>query len=92
MSASVVEFKSNASLPCVPFNNGAQLFFGLSVAIPQQDKIEILPEQVFEATDDEALFSICRDHVDRDHPEMERTDEQLRDRIAADAYHVETVA
>ena len=40
----------------------------------------------FEAADDEALFLLCREHVDRDHPEMQRTDEQLRARIAADAY------
>jgi predicted small metal-binding protein len=39
----------------------------------------------FEAADDEELFRVCRDHVDREHPEMERTDEQLRARIAADA-------
>jgi len=40
----------------------------------------------FESTDDEELFRLCREHGDRDHPEMERTDEQIRDRIAADAY------
>jgi predicted small metal-binding protein len=40
----------------------------------------------FEAKDDEELFRLCREHVDRDHPEMERSDEQLRQRIAADAY------
>jgi hypothetical protein len=40
----------------------------------------------FEATDDEELFRLCREHVDGDHPEMQRTDEQLRARIAADAY------
>jgi hypothetical protein len=27
-----------------------------------------------------------REHVDRGHPELERTDEQLRQRIANDAY------
>ena len=41
-----------------------------------------------EADDDEELFRLARDHVDRDHPEMERTDEQLRERIAADAYEI----
>ena len=46
----------------------------------------------FEAPDDEALFQLCREHVDRDHPEMERTDEQIRQRVAADAYDVATVA
>jgi hypothetical protein len=40
----------------------------------------------FEARDDDELFRLCRDHVDRDHPEMQRTDEQLRAGIAADAY------
>jgi hypothetical protein len=40
----------------------------------------------FEAKDDEQLFRLCRDHVDRDHPEMERSDEQLRERVAADGY------
>jgi predicted small metal-binding protein len=38
--------------------------------------------------DDDELFRLAREHVDRDHPEMERTDEQLRERIAADAYDV----
>jgi predicted small metal-binding protein len=41
-----------------------------------------------EAADDEELFRKAREHVDRDHPEMERTDEQMRERIAADAYDV----
>jgi predicted small metal-binding protein len=45
----------------------------------------------FEASDDEELFRLCRQHVDTDHPEMERTDEQLRARIAADAYDAVTV-
>ena len=40
----------------------------------------------FEAQDDDELFRLCREHVDQDHPEMQRTDEQLRARIAADAY------
>ncbi len=39
-----------------------------------------------EGADDEELFRLAREHVDRDHPEMQRTDEQLRARIAADAY------
>jgi hypothetical protein len=46
----------------------------------------------FEAATDDELFGICRVHVDRDHPEMQRTDEQLRERIAADAYDVEVTA
>jgi predicted small metal-binding protein len=39
-----------------------------------------------EAADDEELFRKAREHVDRDHPEMQRTDEQMRERIAVDAY------
>jgi hypothetical protein len=38
-----------------------------------------------EAETDEDLFRLAREHIDRDHPEMERTDEQLRQRVAADA-------
>jgi predicted small metal-binding protein len=41
-----------------------------------------------EAEDDEELFRKAREHVDQDHPEMERTDEQLRERVAADAYDI----
>jgi hypothetical protein len=40
----------------------------------------------FLADADEELFRVCREHVDRDHPEMERTDAQIRDRVAANAY------
>jgi MFS family permease len=36
--------------------------------------------------DDAELFRLAREHVDRDHPEMQRTDAELRQRIAADAY------
>jgi hypothetical protein len=43
----------------------------------------------FEAADEEALFSLCREHVDRDHPELERTDQQLRERVRADDYEVQ---
>ena len=35
--------------------------------------------------DDEELFRLAREHVDRDHPDMERSDEELRARVAADA-------
>jgi len=45
----------------------------------------------FEAEDDQGLFRLCREHVDRDHPEMERSDEQIRERISADAYDAATV-
>jgi hypothetical protein len=36
--------------------------------------------------DDEELFRLARQHVDRDHPEMQRTDVELRERVAKDAY------
>jgi len=42
----------------------------------------------FEATDDADLFRLCREHVDSEHPETRRTDEQLHARIASDAYEV----
>jgi hypothetical protein len=46
----------------------------------------------FEAADDYGLFRLYREHVDSDHPGMQRTDEEIRDRIAADAYDVAPVA
>ena len=39
-----------------------------------------------EASDDEELFREAREHIDQDHPEMDRTDDQVRERVAADAY------
>ena len=45
-----------------------------------------------EAADDEEPFRLCGEHVDRDHPEMERSDDQIRARVAADAYEAEAVA
>jgi predicted small metal-binding protein len=39
-----------------------------------------------EGKDDEELLSLARRHVEEHHPEMERSDEQLRARVAADAY------
>jgi hypothetical protein len=44
----------------------------------------------FETGDDEQLFGLSRAHVDRDHPEMPRTDEQIRERIDVDAYDAVT--
>jgi len=44
-----------------------------------------------QAADDETLFRLAREHVDRDHPEMDRIDEQIRERVAADAYDLEPV-
>jgi predicted small metal-binding protein len=38
-----------------------------------------------EAPDDEELIRLAREHIEMDHPEMERPDEQIRARIAADA-------
>ncbi len=35
-------------------------------------------------------FRLAREHVDRDHPEMERSDEQIWERIRNDAYDVTT--
>jgi predicted small metal-binding protein len=42
-----------------------------------------------EGVDDEDLIRQAREHIARDHPEMDRSDDQLRARIAADAYTVE---
>jgi hypothetical protein len=44
-----------------------------------------------EGADDKELFRLAREHVDRDHPEMQRTDEELRERVAADAYDLQPV-
>jgi hypothetical protein len=41
------------------------------------------------APDDEAPFRAAHKHIAQDHPEMERSDEQIRERVAADAYDVE---
>ena len=41
-----------------------------------------------EGADDAELFRLAREHVDRDHPELQRSDEDLRRRISADAYDV----
>jgi rhodanese-related sulfurtransferase len=45
-----------------------------------------------EGADDEELFRLARDHVDRRHPEMKGSDEQLRERIAADVYDLPVAA
>ncbi len=44
-----------------------------------------------EGADDEKLFRLAHKHIDDEHPEMDRSDEQVRERIAADAYDAETV-
>jgi predicted small metal-binding protein len=41
-----------------------------------------------EGADDDELFRLAREHVQTHHPEMQRTDEQLRQRIADDAYDI----
>jgi hypothetical protein len=46
----------------------------------------------FEGAEDAQLLRLAREHVDRDQPEMERTDEQTRERVAADSYDVQPVA
>ena len=44
-----------------------------------------------EGADDTELFHLAREHIDRDHPEMERTNDQVRERVAADAYDIAPV-
>jgi predicted small metal-binding protein len=45
-----------------------------------------------EGADDEELVRLAREHIAEHHPDMERRDEELRERVAADAYDVERVA
>jgi predicted small metal-binding protein len=44
----------------------------------------------FEGADDDELFRLAREHVDRDHPEMQRSDEQIWERVRNDAYDLTT--
>jgi predicted small metal-binding protein len=44
-----------------------------------------------EAADDAELFGLCREHIAEHHPDMQRIDEQIRERVA-DAYEAEMVA
>jgi uncharacterized protein DUF1059 len=39
-----------------------------------------------EGLDDEDLVRLAKEHIASDHPEMERNEAELRQRIAADAY------
>jgi predicted small metal-binding protein len=39
-----------------------------------------------EGADDDELFRLAREHINRDHPEMQRSDEQTRERVTNDAY------
>ena len=41
-----------------------------------------------EGADNDELFALARRHVDEAHPEMERSDDQIRDRITNDASDV----
>lgn len=45
-----------------------------------------------EGADDDELFRKAREHIDRDHPEMQRSDEDIRTRVTADAYDAQPVA
>jgi predicted small metal-binding protein len=38
-----------------------------------------------QADDDEELVRLAREHMDSHHPDMPRTDEQIRQRVARDA-------
>ena len=38
---------------------------------------------ILQGQGDEELFQLARKHVDEDHPEMERTDDEVRGRVAA---------
>lgn len=42
--------------------------------------------QHLEAADDRELFQRAREHVDRDHPEMQLSDEQVRGIVTSGAY------
>ncbi len=39
----------------------------------------------FKGADDGELFTLAHKHVAEDHPEMKRTDDEVRARVAADA-------
>jgi predicted small metal-binding protein len=41
-----------------------------------------------EGADDEEIVRLGREHVESHHAEMQQSDEQLRARVAADAYDV----
>jgi hypothetical protein len=45
-----------------------------------------------EGADDDVLVRLAREHIAEHHPDMERSGEQLRERVVADAYDVERVA
>jgi hypothetical protein len=39
-----------------------------------------------EGADDEKLFELAKEHIASHHPDMQRTDEQMRERVNTDAY------
>lgn len=45
-----------------------------------------------EGGDDAELLRLCREHIAEHHPDMQRTDEQIRERVTADSYEAELVA
>jgi hypothetical protein len=45
-----------------------------------------------EGADDDALPRLAREHISRDHLDMQRPDEELRERIGADAYDTQPAA
>ena len=45
-----------------------------------------------EAADDAKLFGLCREHMTEHHPDWQRTDDKIRERVAADASEAEVVA
>jgi predicted small metal-binding protein len=44
-----------------------------------------------QANDDEELFRLCREHIAEHHPEPQRTNAQIRERVGADAYEAGVV-
>ena len=47
--------------------------------------IDCPARHVLRGADDKEMFRFARKHVDDDHPEMKRTDEEVQARVAADA-------
>jgi hypothetical protein len=46
----------------------------------------------FEAADDDKRLGLCREHVDREHPDMQCTDAQIRERVGGAACNRRPVA
>jgi len=45
-----------------------------------------------QGADDAELFRLAREHIDTGHPEMKRTDDDVRERVTADAYDMQPFA